>query len=55
MGNKHDLEDKRAISRLEIEEFCRTMGCIYVEVSVLENKGIDLLLENVISKCMELK
>jgi len=40
-GNKHDLEDIREVSRMEIDEFCRTMGCDYVEISVLENENID--------------
>ena len=43
-GNKHDLEKDRAISKLEIEEFCKSLGCEYVEISVLENKGIDELM-----------
>lgn len=30
------------------------MKCEYVEISVLENKGIDLLMEKVIQKSMEL-
>lgn len=47
-GNKHDLEDERAVSRMEIEEFCRSMNCDYVEISVLQNKGIDELMAKVI-------
>ena len=47
-GNKHDLEEKRQISRQEIEAFCKSMQCEYVEVSVLQNKGIDELMTKVI-------
>ena len=31
------------------------MQCEYVEISVLENKGIDSLMEKVIQKSMELQ
>ena len=48
IGNKHDLEEKRAISRLEIKQFCESLECDYVEVSVLENRGIDQLMTKVI-------
>ena len=52
VGNKHDLEEKRAISRLEICQFCESLECEYVEISVLENKGIDDLMQKVIERCM---
>ena len=53
-GNKHDLESKRKVSVLEIKQFCESMQCDYVEVSVLEDKGIDKLLDLVMKKCMQL-
>lgn len=34
-GNKHDLETERRISRQEIADFCKSMNCEYVEISVL--------------------
>lgn len=51
-GNKHDREDDRRVSRLEIKQFCESMECDYIEVSVLEDKGIDELLQMVIKKSM---
>jgi GTPase SAR1 family protein len=54
-GNKHDLEEDRAISRLEIQNFCNNYNCDYIEISVLEDKGVDTLLLKVIEKCMELQ
>ena len=51
-GNKHDLEQERKVSRMEITQFCESLGCDYVEVSVLEDRGIDGLLDKVIQKCM---
>lgn len=54
-GNKHDLEEVRKVSRLEIKQFCESLNCDYVEVSVLEDKGIDTLLDKVMDKCMELQ
>ncbi len=53
IGNKHDLEHKRAISRMEIKQFCDSLECDYVEVSVLENRGIDELMTMVIQKCLD--
>jgi GTPase SAR1 family protein len=55
VGNKHDLEDQRKISRLEISKFCESMECDYVEISVLENQGIEDLMTRVVEKCMDLK
>ena len=40
---------------MEIKQFCDSLDCDYVEVSVLEDKGIDTLIEMVIGKCMELQ
>ena len=37
---------------MEIAQFCESLGCDYVEVSVLEDRGIDGLLDKVIQKCM---
>ncbi len=53
-GNKHDLEKERKVSKLEISQFCESMQCDFVEVSVLEDKGIDQLLEKVMDKCLQL-
>lgn len=47
-GNKHDMEDQRDISRQEIQSFCESLDCDYVEISVRENKGIDELLAKVV-------
>ena len=41
VGNKHDLEALREISRMEILQFCRSMECEYIEVSVLDDIGVD--------------
>ncbi len=38
---------------MEIDQFCESMGCDYVEVSVLEDWGIDQLMNKVIKKCMD--
>ena len=54
-GNKHDLEEERKVSKMEINQFCESMGCDYVEVSVLEDKGIDILLEKVIDKAIQVQ
>lgn len=52
-GNKHDLEQNRRVSKMEIDQFCTSMGCDYVEISVLEDVGIDALLEKIIVKCLQ--
>ena len=38
---------------MEIDQFCESMGCDYVEVSVLEDWGIEELMKKVIQKCMD--
>ena len=40
---------------MEINQFCETMQCDYVEASVLEDNGIEVLMEKVILKSMELQ
>eukprot|EP00347_Sterkiella_histriomuscorum_P021682 403333129 len=55
IGNKHDLEQQRAISRLEIGQFCDSMECEFIEVSVLDDLGVEKLIERVIEKCLELQ
>ena len=55
VANKIDLEEKRQVSRLEISKFCESMECDLVEVSVLNDIGIDQLIDQVISKCLVLQ
>ena len=54
-SNKIDMEDQRAVSRLEIQKFCESMECDLVEVSVLKDINVDYLFEKVIDKCMDLQ
>jgi len=49
------LEEQRQISRLEIDKFCNNLNCEYVEISVLQNKGIDELINKVVEKCLKLE
>jgi len=49
------MEHQRQVSRLEINKFCESMGCDLVEVSVLQNIGIDELFDKVMDKCMNLQ
>ena len=49
------MEEKRAVSKLEISKFCESMQCDYMEVSVLNDTGIKELFDQVIDKCLELQ
>ena len=51
-ANKIDLEENRAVSKLEISKFCESMQCDYMEVSVLNDTGIKELFDQVIDKCL---
>ncbi|CDW88237.1 uncharacterized protein STYLEM_17355 [Stylonychia lemnae] len=55
VGNKHDLEELRAISRLEINQFCQSLNCEYLEISVNNDQGVDNLVNKVIEKCLQLQ
>ena len=55
MGTKKDLEGERTVSALEIKQFCDSMQCIYLEISVFNNIGIEDLVHSVIENCIILE
>lgn len=54
IGNKHDLESQRAISRMEIHQFCDSLQCEYIEVSIFDDIGVEKLINRTIDKCLDL-
>ena len=54
-ANKNDLEDERKVSKMEIKQWCESMNCDYVEISVLNDQGVDDLVSKVITKCLALQ
>ena len=54
VGNKHDLAGERRVSELEIQQFAESMGCVYVPCSVLQDQGMDELINTIIEKSIEL-
>ena len=55
MGNKYDLEAERRVSELEIRQFCESMDCLYVRCSVLNDTGVEELINTIITKCIDLE
>ena len=55
VGNKYDLEGERRVSELEIRQFCESMDCLYIRCSVLNDTGVEELINTIITKCIELE
>ena len=51
VGNKHDLE--RAVTKNEIDLWCRDFEMEFIETSVFADKGIDVLINRTIERCLE--
>ena len=49
VGNKTDLEDSRVIKKEEAETFAKNNKMKYYEISSKDNKGIDELIESIVS------
>ena len=49
VGNKTDLEDSRVIKKEEAETFAKNNKMKYYEISAKDNKGIDQLIESIVS------
>ena len=40
-GNKSDLQDERAVSKEQGEEFAEEKDCLFLETSALENHNVE--------------
>ena len=49
------MEDQRLVSELEIRQFCESMDCHYVKCSVKSDEGVEELIEQTITRCMDLE
>ena len=51
VGNKHDLE--RAVTKNEIDLWCRDFEMEFIETSVFADSGIDHLIKRAIERCLD--
>ena len=51
VGNKHDLE--RAVTKNEIDLWCRDFEMEFIETSVFADSGIDTLIKRTIERCLD--
>lgn len=55
LGNKADLEQYRAVSSKEGEEFAKKIGCEYLETSALNGKNVEAAFELIAKKMLNVK
>lgn len=47
VGNKSDLQDKRQVSREEVERFSASHDALYIEASARDNINVDLIFQEI--------
>ena len=53
VGNKKDLEEKRQVSKEDIESFAEENGIKYIEVSAKNNINIEVLFNDIVKTLMQ--
>lgn len=51
-GNKSDLYEKRSVSFKEANDYCKIIGCEYLEISIKENINMDFS-EKIVMECIQ--